>query len=55
MLLDEKLADYQAAFTAVDTDSSGDVSAQELAQVMDRLGWPEQKCAVEQMQHLINR
>jgi hypothetical protein len=36
LLLDEKLSDYQAAFAAVDTDSSGDISAEELQAALDR-------------------
>lgn len=40
LLLDEKLADYRAAFDAADSDSSGDISAAELASVLQRLGWP---------------
>ena len=40
LLLDEKLADYQAAFAAADADGSGDISADELAVVLQRLGWP---------------
>jgi len=39
LLLDEKLADYKAAFDAVDTDGSGDINADELRVLLTRLGW----------------
>ena len=39
LLLDEKLADYKAAFDAVDMDGSGDINADELRLLLTRLGW----------------
>lgn len=39
LLLDEKLADYKAAFDAVDTDGSGDINADELLELLKRMGW----------------
>lgn len=55
LLLAEKLSDYQAAFAAVDTDQSGDISAEELALALSRLGWPEEECSLDKVTELMGR
>uniref|UniRef100_A0A383VMX6 EF-hand domain-containing protein n=1 Tax=Tetradesmus obliquus TaxID=3088 RepID=A0A383VMX6_TETOB len=53
LLLDEKLSDYQAAFAAVDRDRSGELTADELSIALERLGWPDEKCALEHVEGLM--
>eukprot|EP00882_Tetradesmus_deserticola_P001051 GHRQ01001137.1.p1 GENE.GHRQ01001137.1~~GHRQ01001137.1.p1 ORF type:complete len:367 (+),score=143.31 GHRQ01001137.1:108-1208(+) len=55
LLLDEKLADYQAAFAAVDRDRSGELTADELSIALERLGWPDERCSLDKVAELMAR
>ncbi|KAF6250441.1 hypothetical protein COO60DRAFT_1573792 [Scenedesmus sp. NREL 46B-D3] len=55
LLLDEKLADYQAAFAAVDRDRNGELTADELSIALERLGWSDERCSLDNVSQLMTR